>query len=163
MMFSTCIRKFKQSHFFFHFICTNIYACMSVCGQTSLSNIQYLFFYLSLCTVLTTPSFSVSVGVKQYTLFTSFCQTCSGGLRIYSITILGRHHIEPSICTSSILLGKKNHTKMWKNIVFLAFVATVYCNPVERGIEENLLGAVSECIDKDTSLCLKVNSDEWFK
>ncbi|XP_050357734.1 uncharacterized protein LOC126778282 [Nymphalis io] len=44
---------------------------------------------------------------------------------------------------------------MWKKIGVLALLASVHCNPVERGIEENLVGAVSECFDKDTSLCLK--------
>ncbi|XP_045455570.1 uncharacterized protein LOC123665292 [Melitaea cinxia] len=43
---------------------------------------------------------------------------------------------------------------MWKKISILALLATVNCSPVER-IEENLVGAVSECLDKDTSLCLK--------
>lgn len=44
-------------------------------------------------------------------------------------------------------------------MAFIAILASVYCNPVDKIIEENLVGAVSECIDKDTSLCLKVNSD----
>lgn len=48
--------------------------------------------------------------------------------------------------------------KMWKYLGLLAILAAVHCNPVDRGLEENLVGAVSECIDKDTSLCLKVNS-----
>lgn len=47
---------------------------------------------------------------------------------------------------------------MWKKISILALLATVNCSPVER-VEENLVGAVSECLDKDTTLCLKVNSD----
>ncbi|XP_059050471.1 uncharacterized protein LOC131845423 [Achroia grisella] len=45
---------------------------------------------------------------------------------------------------------------MWKGIVLIALVASVKCNPVkENGIAENFVGAVSECIDRDTSLCLK--------
>ncbi|CAB3222929.1 unnamed protein product [Arctia plantaginis] len=45
---------------------------------------------------------------------------------------------------------------MWKKIVFLAILAAVKCNPVQvKGVAENLVGAVSECIETDTSLCLK--------
>ncbi|XP_023950836.2 uncharacterized protein LOC112055078 [Bicyclus anynana] len=44
---------------------------------------------------------------------------------------------------------------MWKRIALIAVLASVRCSPVEHSIEENLVGAVSECIDKDTSLCLK--------
>ncbi|KAJ8709512.1 hypothetical protein PYW08_009516 [Mythimna loreyi] len=45
---------------------------------------------------------------------------------------------------------------MWKNIALLAILASVKCNPVqENGVAENLVGAVSECIETDTSLCLK--------
>lgn len=47
---------------------------------------------------------------------------------------------------------------MWKRIAFIAILASVYCNPVDKSIEENIVGAVSECIEKDTTLCLKVNS-----
>lgn len=46
---------------------------------------------------------------------------------------------------------------MWKNIALLAILASVKCNPVqENGVAENLVGAVTECIESDTSLCLKV-------
>ncbi|PZC78349.1 uncharacterized protein LOC110375917 [Helicoverpa armigera] len=45
---------------------------------------------------------------------------------------------------------------MWKKIALLAILASVKCNPVhENGIAENLVGAVKECIETDTSLCLK--------
>ncbi|XP_013185066.2 uncharacterized protein LOC106130710 [Amyelois transitella] len=45
---------------------------------------------------------------------------------------------------------------MWKNIALLAVLASVHCNPVkENGVAEKLVSAVSECIEKDTSLCLK--------
>lgn len=48
--------------------------------------------------------------------------------------------------------------KMWKKIVFIAILAAVKCNPVQvKGVAENLVGAVTECIETDTSLCLKVN------
>lgn len=48
---------------------------------------------------------------------------------------------------------------MWKKIVVLAILASVQCNPVqESGIAENLVGVVTECIENDTSLCLKVNT-----
>lgn len=48
--------------------------------------------------------------------------------------------------------------KMWKQIALLAIVASVSCSPVqENGVAENLVGAVTECIETDTSLCLKVN------
>lgn len=47
---------------------------------------------------------------------------------------------------------------MWKKIALLAILASVKCNPVqENGVAENLVGAVKECIETDTSLCLKVN------
>lgn len=47
---------------------------------------------------------------------------------------------------------------MWKLVALLAIVASVKCNPVqENGVAENLVGAVKECIETDTSLCLKVN------
>lgn len=46
---------------------------------------------------------------------------------------------------------------MLGHIVVLALLATVNCGPVqESGVAENFVGAVSECIDNDTSLCLKV-------
>ncbi|XP_049880854.1 uncharacterized protein LOC126377201 [Pectinophora gossypiella] len=45
---------------------------------------------------------------------------------------------------------------MWKKIAVLAILASVQCSPVQdSGVAENLVGAVSECIDSDTSLCLK--------
>ncbi|XP_035442007.2 uncharacterized protein LOC118270511 [Spodoptera frugiperda] len=45
---------------------------------------------------------------------------------------------------------------MWKKIALLAILASVKCNPVqENGVAENLVGAVKECIETDTSLCLK--------
>ncbi|CAH0597871.1 unnamed protein product [Chrysodeixis includens] len=45
---------------------------------------------------------------------------------------------------------------MWKLFALLAFVAAVRCSPVqENGVAENLVGAVTECIETDTSLCLK--------
>lgn len=48
---------------------------------------------------------------------------------------------------------------MWKKIAVWAILAVVQCSPVqESGIAENLVGAVSECIENDTSLCLKVNT-----
>lgn len=51
-----------------------------------------------------------------------------------------------------------NKIKMWKQIALLAIVASVRCTPVqENGVAESLVGAVTECIETDTSLCLKVN------
>ncbi|CAG4970415.1 unnamed protein product [Colias eurytheme] len=44
---------------------------------------------------------------------------------------------------------------MWKIIASLAVLALVRSSPVEYGVGENIVGAVSECIDNDTSLCLK--------
>lgn len=45
---------------------------------------------------------------------------------------------------------------MWKTVGFLAILAIVKCGPVqENGVAENLVGAVTECIETDTSLCLK--------
>ncbi|XP_068625686.1 uncharacterized protein [Battus philenor] len=44
---------------------------------------------------------------------------------------------------------------MWKITVALAILATVKSSPVEKGIAENFVGAVSDCVDGDTSLCLK--------
>ncbi|KAG6460663.1 hypothetical protein O3G_MSEX012134 [Manduca sexta] len=45
---------------------------------------------------------------------------------------------------------------MWKKVALLAILASVKCNPVkEHGIAENLIGAVSDCVQKDTTLCLK--------
>lgn len=46
---------------------------------------------------------------------------------------------------------------MWKRIAILAVLATVKCNPVpDDGVAENFVGILSQCIEKDTSLCLKV-------
>ncbi|CAH0401547.1 unnamed protein product [Chilo suppressalis] len=45
--------------------------------------------------------------------------------------------------------------KMWKYLALFALVASVKCGPVQDGAAENLIGAVSECIENDTSLCLK--------
>ncbi|KAL0860888.1 hypothetical protein ABMA27_009425 [Loxostege sticticalis] len=43
-----------------------------------------------------------------------------------------------------------------KSIAFVALLATVRCGPVqENGVAENFVGAVSECIENDTSLCFK--------
>ncbi|XP_047513031.1 uncharacterized protein LOC125054924 [Pieris napi] len=44
---------------------------------------------------------------------------------------------------------------MWKLIACVALLALVKSSPVEYGIGENIVGAVSECVDNDTSLCLK--------
>ncbi|XP_072935250.1 uncharacterized protein [Epargyreus clarus] len=44
---------------------------------------------------------------------------------------------------------------MWKKVTVFALLASVHCGPVENGLAENLVGAVSECIENDTSLCLK--------
>ncbi|CAK1594301.1 unnamed protein product [Parnassius mnemosyne] len=44
---------------------------------------------------------------------------------------------------------------MWKIILTLVTLATVKSSPVENGIAENFVGAVSECIESDTTLCLK--------
>ncbi|XP_014355204.2 uncharacterized protein LOC106708237 [Papilio machaon] len=44
---------------------------------------------------------------------------------------------------------------MWKITLSVAFLATVYTSPIENGVAENLVGAVSDCVDGDTSLCLK--------
>ncbi|XP_028177088.1 uncharacterized protein LOC114364929 [Ostrinia furnacalis] len=45
---------------------------------------------------------------------------------------------------------------IYTSIVFLALLAAVRCGPVqENGVAENFVGAVSECIESDTSLCLK--------
>lgn len=49
---------------------------------------------------------------------------------------------------------------MWKKVAVLAVLAVVQCTPVaEKGIAENLISAVSDCVDKDTTICLKVNSE----
>lgn len=46
---------------------------------------------------------------------------------------------------------------MLSKFALLAVLASVCCSPVkEYGVAENLVGAVSECMDVDTSLCLKV-------
>lgn len=46
---------------------------------------------------------------------------------------------------------------MWSKLAVLAVLATVKCTPVpEYGAAENFVSAVSECIEKDTSVCLKV-------
>lgn len=47
---------------------------------------------------------------------------------------------------------------MWKIIVALVAIAAVESSPIENGVAENFVGAVSECIESDTSLCLKVKS-----
>ncbi|CAG9135581.1 hypothetical protein JYU34_019209 [Plutella xylostella] len=45
---------------------------------------------------------------------------------------------------------------MWSKLAVLAVLATVKCTPVpEYGAAENFVSAVSECIEKDTSVCLK--------
>ncbi|XP_075986855.1 uncharacterized protein LOC142983725 [Anticarsia gemmatalis] len=45
---------------------------------------------------------------------------------------------------------------MWKIVALFAILASVKCGPVqENGVAENFVGAVSECIETDTSLCLK--------
>ncbi|XP_034837328.1 uncharacterized protein [Maniola hyperantus] len=46
---------------------------------------------------------------------------------------------------------------MWRRIALIAVLASVNCNPMDHSssIDENLVGVVSECIEKDTSLCLK--------
>ncbi|KAL4708507.1 hypothetical protein ACJJTC_014115 [Scirpophaga incertulas] len=44
---------------------------------------------------------------------------------------------------------------MWKYIALFALVSSVKCGPVQDGVAENVMGAVSECIDNDTSICLK--------
>ncbi|CAH2059512.1 unnamed protein product, partial [Iphiclides podalirius] len=44
---------------------------------------------------------------------------------------------------------------MWKIIIVVATLSAVESSPVENGVAENFVGAVSECIDSDTSLCLK--------
>ncbi|CAG4964228.1 unnamed protein product [Parnassius apollo] len=44
---------------------------------------------------------------------------------------------------------------MWKIVLTLVTLATVKSSPVENGIAENFVGAVSECIESDTTLCLK--------
>lgn len=47
--------------------------------------------------------------------------------------------------------------KMLSKFTLFAVLASVSCTPVkEHGITENLVGAVSECMDVYTSLCLKV-------
>lgn len=48
---------------------------------------------------------------------------------------------------------------MLKIALCVAFLATVYTSPIENGVAENFVGAVSDCVDGDTSLCLKVISD----
>ncbi|VVC90300.1 unnamed protein product [Leptidea sinapis] len=45
---------------------------------------------------------------------------------------------------------------MLRKLAFVAFLASVCSSPVEYGIGENIVGVVSECIDNDTSLCLKL-------
>ncbi|XP_041985533.1 uncharacterized protein LOC121737867 [Aricia agestis] len=44
---------------------------------------------------------------------------------------------------------------MWRKITFVAVLAVVQCTPVERGVAENFVGVVSECVENDTTLCLK--------
>ncbi|CAK1541117.1 unnamed protein product [Leptosia nina] len=44
---------------------------------------------------------------------------------------------------------------MWKIVASLAVLSVVCCSPVEYGFSENIVGAVSECVENDTSLCLK--------
>ncbi|GBP17581.1 hypothetical protein EVAR_12292_1 [Eumeta japonica] len=48
---------------------------------------------------------------------------------------------------------------MWRALAVLAFLATAQCNPVAGdSVDENLVGAIYECVEKDTSLCLKVGT-----
>jgi hypothetical protein len=44
-------------------------------------------------------------------------------------------------------------------VALFALVASVSCGPVhDSSVAENIVGAGSECVDNDTSLCLKVNT-----
>lgn len=46
---------------------------------------------------------------------------------------------------------------MLSKFALFAVLASVSCTPVkEYGVADNLVGAVSECLEVDTSLCLKV-------
>lgn len=113
MVFSTCPRKFKQSHFFFHRKGKSAY--LFGCEQTSLSNIKYLFFYLSLCAETTTPSVSYN-GKRLIHILRHLNNILVGSRRIYAISFLGRYHNGASVGECMIDLGeisRKECGKEW--------------------------------------------------